>query len=511
MGASSSPAAAPGAAPSKVRTAWNWLWRSGILIPISYLLLLWWRAPHLDPRDWDYDEGINLMKALLHMRGYDLYGDVWNDQPPLMTVTLSALFSWVGVDVAAARVVVMLLSALLLWCVYLLARRTSGTAPAVAAVILLVLSEFYLRLSGALMIGLPALALATLALTLLVVWRPAWWRVVVSAIVMALALNTKLMVVMVGPACVVALLWAGQDDRRPWKTRVLQVLAWGLVVAGATILVAVALGATRVDMLVGTHVSNLAREQEKFSAEAAAFFPHFVEQQAAYLLVAAAGVIWALVRRRWGVLVPLTWFATTVTALAVHRPLWYHYVILLNVPLAWLCAFGVAAWWLGLRRAVASLIGGGPKRSAWLKIALYSGGAAAVLALLWGYPMPLPQRQAEQMTIYRPNYIQEMADQLRADGQAASGWVFTDHPFYAVQAGLVVPPPIAVLSRKRLESGIITREMLRNVLREYEPPYVLLERFTYDYGPVVIDEVNAHYDEVLEQGPAKYYRRRAGE
>ena len=87
------------------------------------------------------------------------------------------------------------------------------------------------------------------------------------------------------------------------------------------------------------------------------------------------------------------------------------------------------------------------------------------------------------MTIYRPNYIQEMADQLRADGQAAPGWVFTDHPFYAVQAGLVVPPPIAVLSRKRLESGTITREMLRDVLKEYEPPYVLLERFTYDYGP----------------------------
>jgi hypothetical protein len=511
MGASPSPAAASSAAHGTLRTAWDWLWRSGILIPISYLLLLWWRAPHLDPRDWDYDEGINLMKALLQMRGYNLYGDVWNDQPPLMTATLSTLFSWVGVNVAAARVVVMLLSALLLWCLYLLARRTSGTVPALAAVVLLVLSEFYLRLSGALMIGLPALALATLALALLVIWRPAWWRVVVSALVIALALNTKLMVVMVGPACGVALLWAGQGDRRAWKTRILQVLVWGLVAGGATVLVAVALGATRVDMLVGTHVSNLTREQEKFLAEAAAFFPHFGEQQAAWLLVATVGVVWALVRRRWGVLIPLTWFATTVAALAVHRPLWYHYVILLNVPLAWLCAFGVAAWWLGLRRAVASLTGGGAKAGAWVRTALYVGGAAAVLALLWGYPVPLAQRQAEQMEIYRPNYIQEMVDQLRADGEAAPGWVFTDHPFYAVQAGLVVPPPIAVLSRKRLESGTITREMLRDVLQEYAPPYVLLERFTYDYGPVVIDEVNAHYDEVLEQGPAKYYRRRVGE
>jgi hypothetical protein len=257
-------------------------------------------------------------------------------------------------------------------------------------------------------------------------------------------------------------------------------------------------------MLVGTHVSNLTREQEKFMAEAAAFFPHFVEQQAAYLLMAVVGVAWALVRRRWGVVVPVVWFATTAAALAVHRPLWYHYVILLNVPLAWLCAFGVEAWLTGLR-GLAGRIG---TPQAWVEGVLYVGGAVLVLALLWGYPAPLSQRQAEQMAIYRPNYIQEMADQLRADAQGTPGWVFTDHPFYAVQAGLLVPPPIAVLSRKRLESGAITRETLRDVLQEYEPPYVLLERFTYDYGPVVIDEVNAHYDEVLEQGPAKYYRRR---
>ena len=52
-----------------LRTVWDWLWRTGILIPIVYFVLLWWRAPHLDPRDWDYDEGINLMKALQRQLG----------------------------------------------------------------------------------------------------------------------------------------------------------------------------------------------------------------------------------------------------------------------------------------------------------------------------------------------------------------------------------------------------------------------------------------------------------
>ena len=104
------------------------IWRTGILVPIVYLLLLFWRAPHLDPHDWDYDEGINLMKALLVGRGYHLFSEIWSDQPPLLTITLAGLFRATGPSVAAARVLVMLLSALLLWAFYL-AVRTSLLTP----------------------------------------------------------------------------------------------------------------------------------------------------------------------------------------------------------------------------------------------------------------------------------------------------------------------------------------------------------------------------------------------
>ncbi len=55
-----------------------------------------WRAPYADPRDWDYDEGINLMKVLLVDRGYALYTDIWSDQPPLLTAMLSWWFKPFG-------------------------------------------------------------------------------------------------------------------------------------------------------------------------------------------------------------------------------------------------------------------------------------------------------------------------------------------------------------------------------------------------------------------------------
>ena len=115
------------------------------------------------------------------------------------------------------------------------------------------------------------------------------------------------------------------------------------------------------------------------------------------------------------------------------------------------------------------------------------------------------------MTIYRPLFVWPVYDQLRADAQTAPGWVFTDRPFYAFQAGLPVPPTMAVISRKRLESGIITQEMIVDALKQYRPRYVLLERFTYSYGPSIIDRINRNFDQVLDIDPARYYRLKPGE
>ena len=105
-----------------------------------------------------------------------------------------------GESVAAARILVALFSALLLWSFYLVLYNAVAVFAAVGATLLLVLSQFYLRLSGSVMIGLPALALATLSLVLLVRGKQPWWTLILSAFVMALALETKLFVAGLFPA-----------------------------------------------------------------------------------------------------------------------------------------------------------------------------------------------------------------------------------------------------------------------------------------------------------------------
>jgi hypothetical protein len=531
------------------------LWRTGILIPLAWLLLLFWRAPHLDPRDWDYDEGINLMKALLVGRGYSLFSQIWSDQPPLLTEALAAVFRATGPSVAAARVLIMVLSALLLWAFYLCVRTSllapphrpqasrgpatpatpgTTTAPAtttvpattavlatVAAVLacgLLAISEFYLRLSGAVMVGLPSTALALMALMLLVVGRPTWPWLLAAAVLMALGLQTKLLAGILLPPAAVAIYLnqraspAGWSLRTDWRARLAHVAAWGVMLLAAYLLLGLALGALRFDLLFGTHLGAMTANVQNFVAEASGFFPHFVEQHLAYLLLAAVGLFYAAYRRAADVLVPLAWLLFGGLVFSVQRPLWYHHTLLLTIPLTWLAAFGVAGALALLQHAFGAGAGaGGPRRSAAglaLGAAVLAFGAAA-LALLWFYPTPLPERLAAQMTIYRPNYIQSVADRLQADAAAAAedDWIFTDHPFYAFQAGLPVPPEIAVLSRKTLEANIIRQEHLAKVLRDYAPRFVLFERFTDSYSPEVMDEIHAHYSKEIEEGPARYYIR----
>lgn len=484
---------------------WRWFFQNGLFIPIIFLALMFWRSPHLVSADFDYDEGINLMKAMLYHQGYSLYTDIWSDQPPLLTAILSWWFALWNVSVAAARLLIMFFSASLLWSLYLILRATTSTFSALTALILLVLSEYYLRLSGAVMVGLPALAVATISVMILLVGRPRLWRIVLSSIVMSLALQIKLMVVLVIPALVLHLLFVGHGNDRDnslLRSRLAQSALW----VGVSTIVLLGIGfyfqSLRPDMLLSPHFGEQTRLSSAFIRASSTFLPNFYSQHLLYLVIASVGLWGAFRRQNKAILLPLIWMVTTWLALFFHRPLWYHHVTLLTVPLIWLCAFGIEYWvegWQHIRHTI------GQPLFEWRRGLLLAIAAIFVGAVIF-YPKPLPERVNEQMNLNRPVYNGSTVDQLREETAADTDWIFTDRPFYGFAVGAPVPPPIAVMSRKRLQAGDLSDEVLLATLEIYRPEYIVLERFVDVYSDSLLEQILSDYDVIQKTDTLWYFQ-----
>jgi len=106
---------------------------------------------------------------------------------------LTGVFKLLGEKVNAARVLVLLLSAGMLWAGSLLLWKTWGPVHALAGALLLCLLPWYLMLSVAVMVGLPSLAFAMFSLLALVYWhlRRQTLFLILSGLILALSVHTK--------------------------------------------------------------------------------------------------------------------------------------------------------------------------------------------------------------------------------------------------------------------------------------------------------------------------------
>lgn len=486
----------------------QYLW---ILLPLSFFLYLLFQAPHLELRDFDYDEGINLMKAMLLKKGHLLYGEIWSDQPPLFTALLSWAFTFFGETVRTARLLSMILSSLLVGSIFLVVKRTSSIQAAISAVVFLIVSEYYIRLSGAVMIGLPAMAFTMFSLAVLYVGGRSFWQVGLSGFLMACALQTKLFAGFTIPAILFQILIVDREGiTASISNRIKLTIVWIASLLLVYLMIGLYFQSLNLDLLFYPHLGEQTRNLGIFIYNSTTFMPNFYQQHYAYLGFTAISIGWAFYYRKSEILLPLIWFATTWGVLSFHRPLWYHHVLQFAVPLSWLSAFCVDA----LRDIIVCLISRNSLASMpFTRQALISFSIMIGLLLITIlYPKLLMARQDEQLNLNRPTFTEPILNHFVSESTNGSvkesNWVFTDRPYYAFVANIPVPPPIAVLSRKRLETGIITEEIMLNVIRDYQPKHLLLERFLFTYSPAFMDDLNRNYALMFEMDHAQYYQRR---
>lgn len=479
-----------------------------LLIPIVFVIGTLVLMPVFDLFVYDNDEGINVIKAVLMTDGYPLYTATWSDQPPIFTQLLQFVFALFGETMAVARLLVLALTTLFVWAYTSTIRLHLGIAAAWVALALLMLSDNFLRLSVSVMIGLPALSFAMVAIYLLQHYKqqPRTWMLLLSALLMGLSIQTKFFTLILVPIIGLDLLGFGHEtavSQQEFWRRLGSAVVWGVTIVAVYLAIGLYYQALDLDMLLNSHLSQ--DVQAAYADESSwAELRDFMLYDYGHLLLALLGLGIIAMRRMWHGLLPIGWLLLASVLLLNHRPVWYHHYQLISIPLCWLATYAVVPLFdnrishpHGTTMAQATTWG----REQWWRALL-----GVQVALVLGGLIYLRSERTIPYYNQRP-YDQEIVDQLSAHA-AETNWVFTDRAIYPFYAGLPVPPEIAVFSRKRFFGENLDNQLLLGVMEKYHPEQVLLTRFQDELltDPRFVTYLDGHYTKIQENPDYVYYR-----
>ncbi len=443
---------------------------AALLVGLLALLGPWWAA-----YDLHVDEGFNLAKAAAVTEGHALYRETWSDQPPLLTYILSAVHRSFPHSVAAARIVILFFSLVLVTSLFRVVLREEGRFAAWAAVLLLVSCGFFLQLSVSVLVGLPAIALAMLSIDLATAGGRRRRRLAfLAGAAFAAAVFTKAFAMIALPALIAALWRArrrGEADAPaawPWALG-------GLALVAAAMLAAI--GGFPSDQLLGTHMDarGLAPLQDDGGLSRLITLSwRLAPAPLAFALLFGLGAFW--MRPGTSLLLPVLWIVSAVLLLATHHPLRDHQVLILIVPLCWLGGIGFKSLFRpGERLPLGDfMLGHRDRRIVAGSTALLCVGGAALAV-----EMARDLDTAHHYLDPQPTLGEQMARTRLALLAGDVRVLLTDRPIDAYRHGLSVPPELAVWSLKRLQTGAVTDDDVMAALAAHPGAAVLLRRFAH--------------------------------
>jgi hypothetical protein len=203
-------------------------------------------------------------------------------------------------------------------------------------------------------------------------------------------------------------------------------------------------------------------------------------------------------------LLPLFWLITITLLLINHKPVWYHYIVLITIPLIWLGSYGIENILIS-----SSLNNQSNQNKNFIyfpnfnifknKFTIFT----IIFTLLvipikigvihWQNNLFIEESKArfanlERILIYKNQ----------------TNWLFTDLAMYGFYSKINLPPEIAVLPGKRLVSGNLNQQELLTILEKYQPEQILITRF-----PIILTEINpyveSNYHKIYEDEKTTHY------
>ena len=435
------------------------------------------------------DEGFELAKATLCARGFHLYTQVWNDQPPLLTFLVTQILERLTTSALGPRLLTGFFSALLLSSLFLLALRLNGLLAAVLATAFLIASPGFLILGSSCMLEIPALATAVAALAVLAWANPSSlpWAEALAGTLFGISLETKLITAVLLPL-VAVLIWSSPRN---------------LLKSGAIIVAAMLVSIMVVDWTASggaylahwrtvwaSHFAPVRSSGHGSPADHPFDWTALVKNWDT-VLPALAGVLFCVRLRpisSLGVLPPL-WLGLVLAVFAIHRPWWHYYIVHSSIPLCWCAAIGLAsllaaAWSRGRRFAAGALL-------------VYLTAAAAWMGARLYFQIGEARRSPQTFSSLFLNVIQRYKPRVQS--------IYCEEPVYSFHAGIPMPPDLAVVMLKRFWSGEISDERIAADLQQNPPGLILLRN---DSAPRSFRSlINSSYRLIYEDGAHLLYVR----
>ncbi len=491
--------------------------QKGFLIPFIFITVSIYSvillAPIRQAFEYDPDEGTALIKTQLYLQGFSLYKEIWDDQPPLLTVILSYCFKLFSPSIYNARILILIFSAILLWTLYLIIKRLNGAICALIATVFLILSTNFLRLSISVMPGIPSLSFAILSIYCIIRYKkiakqtpgeiskfPLYHNkyhlrlfLILSGICMAVSLQIKLITAFLIPIILLETFFIKKTTpiaEKQKKGFFYPVVFWLIGFIAVNLIIIIIFFRFNVSLffnqLFEPHLTRLELERNNFTV-----ISRFLFNDYDITLLALTHTISAAQKRKKRLYLPLFWLITIFFFLFIHRPLWDHYYTLIAIPLCWLAA-------IHCKDFINTIVGKNPcnKKSFlhWL---------TASLVILTIIRLPIKYHSALE-SINTGTTVEErkLINLLRAR-KNNTRWLITDRPIFAFYSGILVPPELALISNKRILARHFTENYLSGLIAKYKPEQILLTRFKV-YGDKLLIFIKQDYTKIYQ---GKLYNR----
>ena len=401
------------------------------------------------------DEDFEFSKATLCLKGYHLYTEIWDDQPPLDTFIITQILKHISPSVLGPRVLTVCFAVVLLTATFVLVRKISGLLAATTATAALLASPGFLELSCSCMQEIPALAPAVTGLAVLWMRPDKFLRAaILGGLLFGFSLQMKFLDAMYLPLAAF-IIWLGD------KTEGLRFEATikTFVVFGST----VCLSFVALNYMTGN--SLLLQFQQSWAA-------HFASTVSLeYGSPAERPFDWVVLARNWDTSVPallgiiflvrnlrttasaflpLVWLAWTLLVFSTHRPWWAYYYIHNALPLCWCAGIGVTFAWDYARTHPSRLRSG--------LLASFATGAACWM----GTRVYLEEASVRNSPRLYSCLVLKEIERFKP----FTTFMFSDQPIFSFHAHIPMPPHLAVNNVVALSQfRQAVRQMLRRVLQ----------------------------------------------